>query len=192
MDDQTQAKTPQVKRNYFVFLPVAFFVLLAAIFASQLLSGKDTSVLPSVLIDKPAPTTNLPPLDPAAPSGINSADFSGRVTVLNVFASWCVPCREEHPVLLEFAKDKRFTLVGFSYKDAAENATRFLNDLGNPYAAVGTDISGRAGIEWGVYGVPETYVIGKDGTIRYKHVGPLDRKTFEQNLLPVIEKALAQ
>jgi cytochrome c biogenesis protein CcmG/thiol:disulfide interchange protein DsbE len=189
--ERSQAMTPAPKRNYFVFLPIAFFLLLAAIFASQLLSGKDTSVLPSALVGKPAPATNLPSLDPTAPSGINSADFSGRVTVLNVFASWCVPCREEHPVLLEFAKDKRFTLVGLNYKDAAENATRFLNDLGNPYAAVGADLSGRAGIEWGVYGVPETYVIGKDGIILYKHVGPLNQTAIRKELLPVLEKALA-
>ncbi|MGL4490645.1 MAG: DsbE family thiol:disulfide interchange protein [Rhizobiaceae bacterium] len=182
---------PATKPNYFVFVPIIAFLGLAAIFASQLLSGKDNTVVPSALVGKPAPITELPPLDPAAPKGISTADFAGRVTVLNVFASWCVPCREEHPVLIEMAKDKRFTLVGFNYKDATENATRFLAELGNPYAVVGTDISGRAGINWGVYGIPETYVIGKDGIIRYKHVGPLDLKTFEQNLRPVIEKALA-
>jgi cytochrome c biogenesis protein CcmG, thiol:disulfide interchange protein DsbE len=184
--------TPQVKRNYFVFLPIIFFVALTAIFASQLLSGKDSSVLPSAFIGKAAPLTDLPPLDPAAPTGINSSDFIGRITVLNVFASWCAPCRQEHPFLIELAKDKRFALVGLNYKDAAENATRFLAELGNPYATIGTDISGRAGIEWGVYGVPETYIIGKDGIIQYKHVGPVDAKSISQMLLPVIEKALAK
>ena len=180
------------KRNYFVFLPIIFFLALAAIFASQLLSGKDTSVLPSALIGKPAPATDLPSLDPAALTGLKSSDFIGRVTVLNVFASWCVPCREEHPVLIEFAKDKSFTLVGFNYKDAPENAARFLAELGNPYTTIGTDISGRAGIEWGVYGVPETYIISKDGTILYKHVGPLDSGSISKELMPVIKKALAQ
>jgi cytochrome c biogenesis protein CcmG, thiol:disulfide interchange protein DsbE len=184
--------TQPAKRNYFVFLPIIFFLALAAVFAGQLLSGKDNSVLPSVLIGKAAPLTDLPPLDPAAATGINSADFMGQVTILNVFASWCAPCRQEHPFLIELAKDKRFTIVGLNYKDEPDNASRFLSELGNPYASIGIDISGRAGIEWGVYGVPETYIIGKDATILYKHVGPLDGNAISQMFMPIIEKALAQ
>jgi cytochrome c biogenesis protein CcmG, thiol:disulfide interchange protein DsbE len=176
--------------NKLAFVPFVLFVTLAGVFAFQLTSGKDTSELPSALIGKAAPTTNLPPLDPAIP-GVNSATFQGRVTVLNVFASWCVPCREEHPSLLELAKDKRFTLSGLNYKDKPDQAMRFLADLGNPYAEIGADISGRAGIDWGVYGVPETYVIGEDGTIRFKFVGPLGPDMMRSVLLPEIEKALA-
>ena len=183
--------TPQPKkRNLLAFAPIILFAGLAAVFAFQLVSGKDTGQLPSVLIGKPAPLTDLPPLDPAA-SRLKSADFAGRVTVLKVFASWCVPCREEAPALIEFAKDKRFTLVGLNYKDKPENAARFLAEFGNPFAAIGADSGGRAGIEWGVYGVPETYIIGKDGTIRYKFVGPLDDASWRSNVLPQIEKALA-
>lgn len=178
------------KRNYFVFLPILIFLVLAAIFANQLLSGKDNSILPSVLIGKPAPATDLPSLDRLYP-GISSANFIGRVTVLNVFASWCVPCREEHPFLMELAKDKRFTLAGFNYKDVAVNAEDFIVKLGNPYSEIGTDLSGRAGIDWGIYGVPETYIIDKNGMITHKHVGPLDAQVIEQELMPIIEKALA-
>ncbi len=178
------------KRNWMAFLPIIVFAALAGVFAWQLMSPKDKSELPSVLLGKPAPVTDLPPLDPAAP-GLKSADFIGRVTVLNVFASWCVPCREEAPALIEFAKDKRFTLAGLNYKDKPENAAAFLAQFGNPFAVIGADISGRAGIDWGVYGVPETYVIGKDGTIRFKFVGPLDEATWKATMLPEIEKALA-
>ena len=185
----TQTRMPK-KRNWIAFAPIILFAGLAAVFALQLVSGKDTSQLPSMLIGKPAPTTDLPPLDPSAP-GLKSSDFTGRVTVLNVFASWCVPCREEAPALIEFSKDKRFTLAGLNYKDKPENAARFLAEFGNPFAVIGADIGGRAGIDWGVYGVPETYVIGRDGTIRFKFVGPLDEASWKASVLPEIEKALA-
>jgi cytochrome c biogenesis protein CcmG, thiol:disulfide interchange protein DsbE len=182
---------PLLKRNYLAFLPVVFFLSLAAIFASQLMSGKDASVLPSALIGKSAPATDLPSLNPSALNGLKSAAFTGHVTVLNVFASWCIPCRQEHPALIKLAKDKRFILAGLNYKDRPENAKRFIAELGDPYAIIGTDEAGRAGIEWGVYGVPETYVIDKDGIIRYKYVGPLDDKAIVLEILPEIEKALA-
>ncbi len=178
------------KRNWMAFLPIIVFAALAGVFAMQLTSTKDKSELPSMLIGKPAPATDLPPLDSTAP-GLKSAGFIGRVTVLNVFASWCVPCREEAPALIGFAKDKRFTLAGLNYKDKPENAAAFLAEFGNPFAVIGADSSGRAGIDWGVYGVPETYVIGKDGTIRFKFVGPLDEATWKATMLPEIEKALA-
>lgn len=182
------SEKPKVK--WLAFLPIILFAALAGVFAFQLYAGKNSADLPSALIGKQAPQTDLPPLD-AASIGLKSADFMGRVTVLNVFASWCVPCREEHPVLLELAKDKRFTLAGLNYKDKPENALQFLTDMGNPYAVIGADISGRAGIDWGVYGVPETYVIGKDGAILYKHVGPLDAEALRAEILPVVERAVA-
>ena len=182
------SEKPKVK--WAAFLPIILFAALAVVFAFQLYSGKNSADLPSALIGKTAPQTDLPSLDGAS-TGLKSADFIGRVTVLNVFASWCVPCREEHPVLMELAKDKRFTLAGLNYKDKPENAQRFIADNGNPYAIIGADTSGRAGIDWGVYGVPETYVIGKDGAILYKHVGPLDAEAVKVEILPVVEKALA-
>lgn len=127
----------------------------------------------SALIGRPAPATQLPPLEGTDLPGIDSARFAGRVTVLNVFASWCAPCRDEHPVLVGLSKDDRYVMAGLNYKDKPENARRFLGDLGNPYAAIGIDEAGRTAIDWGVYGVPETFVIGKDGRIAYKHVGPV-------------------
>ena len=105
--------------------------------------------------------------------GLDSKQFAGKVTLVNVFASWCAPCREEHPVLLALSQDKRFVMAALNYKDQPENARRFLGDLGNPFQAIGVDEAGRTAIDWGVYGVPETFVIGKDGKIAYKHVGPL-------------------
>lgn len=180
------------KRSKIVFVPIILFLLLAGIFASQLLSGKNNTVLQSALLGRAAPKTNLPALKGFSALGLNTADFLGRVTVLNVFASWCVPCRDEHPVLTELAKDKRFVLVGLSYKDKPENAAQFLQQLGNPYAVIGSDVSGRAGIDWGVYGVPETYVINKSGVITYKSVGPLDSAIVAEQLQPEIMKALKQ
>ncbi|AZO26946.1 MULTISPECIES: DsbE family thiol:disulfide interchange protein [Mesorhizobium] len=189
MSSETQ--TPAPRRRLFVILPLLVFLGLAGLFLSQLLSGRDVSEIPSALIGLPAPQTNLPPLEGANLPGLESRSFVGKVTLVNVFASWCAPCREEHPVLLALAQDKRFTLAALNYKDEPENARRFLGDLGNPYQAIGVDPAGRAAIDWGVYGVPETFVVGKDGKIAYKHVGPLTPESARDLLLPQIEKALA-
>ncbi|MBX3596495.1 MAG: DsbE family thiol:disulfide interchange protein [Rhizobiaceae bacterium] len=178
-------------RRLLVLLPLLIFVVLAGIFFRQLISGEDVSVVPSALIGAKAPATNLPPLEGVDLPGLDTSKFQGRVTLVNVFASWCAPCREEHPVLVELAKDNRFDLAGLNYKDASANARRFLGDLGNPYAAIGVDEKGRAAIDWGVYGVPETFVVGKDGTIRFKHVGPLTPEAVQKTLMPEIERALA-
>jgi cytochrome c biogenesis protein CcmG/thiol:disulfide interchange protein DsbE len=123
--------------------------------------------------------------------GLDSKAFAGKVTLVNVFASWCAPCREEHPVLLGLSQDKRYVLAALNYKDQPENARRFLGDLGNPFQAIGSDPTGRTAIDWGVYGVPETFVVGKDGRIAFKHVGPLTPDAVRTELLPQIEKALA-
>ncbi|RUU55856.1 DsbE family thiol:disulfide interchange protein [Mesorhizobium sp. M2C.T.Ca.TU.002.02.1.1] len=184
-------EAPASRRRLFVLLPLLVFLGLAGLFLSQLLSGRDTSEIPSALIGLPAPQTDLPPLEGTSLPGLESKDFAGKVTLVNVFASWCAPCREEHPVLLGLSQDKRFTLAALNYKDQPENARRFLGDLGNPYQAIGVDPAGRAAIDWGVYGVPETFVIGKDGKIAYKHVGPLTPDSVKALLLPQIEKALA-
>ncbi|TIV62550.1 MAG: DsbE family thiol:disulfide interchange protein, partial [Mesorhizobium sp.] len=179
------------RRRLFVLLPLLVFLGLAGLFLSQLLSDRDVAEIPSALIGLPAPQTSLPPLEGVNLPGLDSKSFAGRVTLVNVFASWCAPCREEHPVLLGLSQDKRFTLTALNYKDQPENARRFLGDLGNPYQAIGVDPAGRAAIDWGVYGVPETFVIGKDGKIAYKHVGPLTPDSVRTLLLPQIEKALA-
>ncbi|TPI66444.1 DsbE family thiol:disulfide interchange protein [Mesorhizobium sp. B3-1-3] len=189
MSIETETAAP--RRRLFVLLPLLVFLGLAGLFLWQLLSGRDASEIPSALIGLPAPQTSLPPLEGISLPGLDTKSFTGKVTLVNVFASWCAPCREEHPVLLGLSQDKRFTLAALNYKDQPENARRFLGDLGNPYQAIGVDPAGRAAIDWGVYGVPETFVIGKDGRIAYKHVGPLTPESVRALLLPQIEKALA-
>jgi cytochrome c biogenesis protein CcmG/thiol:disulfide interchange protein DsbE len=176
------------RRSPLVFLiPLILFGALALVFAVGLFSG-DASKVPSALIGKPAPVITLSQLDGLQLHGqpvpaFAMADLAkGRATLVNVFASWCAPCRVEHPFLVAMAespavKTGKVVLVGMNYKDEAENARRFLGALGNPYSAVGVDRSGRAAIEWGVYGVPETFLIGPDGRILEKHVGPLDAQT---------------
>ena len=177
-----------------VLIPLLAFLGLAVLFFIRLGSG-DPSTLPSALIGKPAPDFDLPPLDGLTSGnqpipGLKRADLLGHVSLVNVFASWCGPCRIEHPVLQELAKDKRFHLVAINYKDKTDNARQFLEDVGNPYAAIGVDARGRTGIDWGVYGVPETFLIGDDGVIRYKFVGPLTDDAVARILEPEIEKAL--
>jgi cytochrome c biogenesis protein CcmG/thiol:disulfide interchange protein DsbE len=189
-------ETPNIgRRRVLVLLPLAFFLALVLLFFGRLYSG-DPSVLPSALIGHPAPQTNLPPVsglerDGAPVPGLDPASFKGAVTVINVWASWCVPCHDEAPLLMQLAQDSRFRLVGINYKDEADNARRFLGRYGNPFAAAGADQNGRAAIEWGVYGVPETFIVGKDARIAYKLVGPISPDNFDAVLKPQIEKALA-
>jgi cytochrome c biogenesis protein CcmG/thiol:disulfide interchange protein DsbE len=183
------------RRRLLVLLPLIAFGLLAALFYGRLFSG-DPSRLPSALIGREAPVFDLPALeglsrDGAPVPGLTSTELKGGVTVLNVFASWCGPCRDEHPFLVQLAKQQGFRLVGLNYKDDAENTRRFLGRFGNPFAAVGVDANGRAAIDWGVYGVPETFVIGKDGRIAYKYVGPIDELGLKARLMPEIVKAMA-
>ena len=178
-----------------VFIPLAMFAALAALFFVRLGSG-DPSSIPSALIGRPVPDTSLPPVaglvhDGSPLPGLNSADFKGAVTVVNVWGSWCIPCRDEAPLLMRLAEDHRIRVAGINYKDQPENARRFLGRFGNPFSAVGADESGRAAIEWGVYGVPETFVIGRNGKVAYKLVGPVTQGNIEQVLKPEIEKALA-
>jgi cytochrome c biogenesis protein CcmG/thiol:disulfide interchange protein DsbE len=189
VEPATEAKP---RRRLLVLLPLLVFLGLAGVFLAQLLSGQDGTEIPSALIGQPAPATQLPPLEGSGLPGLDSAQFAGKVTVLNVFASWCAPCRQEHPVLMGLAQDDRYAMAALNYKDKPENARRFLGDLGNPYRSIGVDEAGRTAIDWGVYGVPETFVIGKDGAIAYKHVGPLTPDSVRTALLPEIEKALAR
>ncbi len=182
------------RRSWLVALPLVGFIALAGIFLLRLYSG-DPSKIPSALIGRPAPQTPLPQLDGLARDGaqvpgLDPQIFKGRVSVVNVWASWCVPCHDEAPLLTELSKDKRLQIVGINYKDAPENARRFLGRYGNPFGIVGVDGNGRASIEWGVYGVPETFVIGRDGTIAYKMVGPVTPENFQSVLKAEIDKAL--
>jgi cytochrome c biogenesis protein CcmG/thiol:disulfide interchange protein DsbE len=178
-------------RKIAIWTPIAVFAALAVLFLIRLEQGGDPSLIPSALIGRPAPVTVLPPLEGLDRPGIDTADFAGKVTLVNIWASWCVPCREEHPILEKLATDKRIHLVGINYKDQAANARAFLGQMGNPYAAVGVDEKGRGSIDWGVYGVPETFLVGRDGKIRFKFVGPLSEQSLATGLMPEIEKALA-
>jgi cytochrome c biogenesis protein CcmG/thiol:disulfide interchange protein DsbE len=181
-------------RRVFVLLPLVIFIALAALFFFRL--GSDPARIPSALIGRPVPPADLPAIeglvsDGIPVPGINSADFKGNVTLVNVWASWCVPCHDEVPYLQRLAQDKRVRLVGINYKDQTDNARRFIGRYGNPFSAVGADANGRAAIDWGVYGVPETFVVGRDGRIAYKLVGPINAENFDSQLKPAIEKALA-
>jgi len=182
------------RRSFLLALPLIAFLGLTVLFMLRLGSG-DPSRIPSALIGHPAPQTALPALngllnDGAQVPGLDPAMFSGKVSVVNVWASWCAPCHEEAPLLNELAKDKRLQLVGIDYKDTPDNARRFLGRYGNPFGAVGVDGNGRAAIEWGVYGVPETFVVGRDGKIVYKLVGPITPDNIEGVLKAEIDKAL--
>jgi cytochrome c biogenesis protein CcmG/thiol:disulfide interchange protein DsbE len=183
------------RRSVLVFIPLVVFLGLAALFLIRLGAG-DISRIPSVLIGHPAPATMLPGVaglerNGKPVPGLEADSFKGAVAVLNVWASWCVPCRDEAPLLLTLARDPRVRILGINYKDSAENARRFLARYGNPYVANGADLNGRASIEWGVYGVPETFVVGRDGRIAYKLIGPIEPVNLEKILKPEIEKALA-
>jgi cytochrome c biogenesis protein CcmG/thiol:disulfide interchange protein DsbE len=183
------------RRRVIVLAPLLIFLGLVLLFLIRLYAG-DPSQIPSALIGHPAPQTNLPPVagldrNGAPVPGIDAAHFKGAVTVVNVWASWCVPCHDEAPLLMQLARDSRLRLIGINYKDEPENARRFLGRYGNPFAAAGADLNGRAGIEWGVYGVPETFVVGRDARIAYKLVGPITADNFDTVLKPEIEKALA-
>lgn len=179
--DNTPAR-PASRRLFLI--PVILFGALSLLFLVQLFTG-DPSRVPSALIGRQVPALELPALEGLTRAGAPVPGFAradlagGRISIVNVFASWCVPCRTEHPFLMEMAgsdlaRDGRLAIIGINYKDEPENARRFLGALGNPYARVGTDRAGRSAIEWGVYGVPETFLVGADGTILAKIVGPLD------------------
>ena len=178
-------------------VPLLVVGLLGVLFAVALRSG-DPSRLPSALIGRPAPETNMAPVpglltrDGKPMPGISAADFKGAVTLVNVWASWCVPCHDEAPFLSALAEDPRIRLVGINYKDQPDNARRFLGRYGNPFAAAGADGNGRASMDWGVYGVPETFLIGRDGKIAYKLVGPITEQNLERVIRPEIERALAK
>lgn len=176
------------RRNIFALLPILLFAALALLFYKGL-SG-DPSTLPSALINKPVPAFNLAPVNQLGVPGLSDAELkSGQVHVVNIWASWCVPCRQEHPVLVELSKRSDIRLVGINNKDEPDNARRFLGALGQPFAAVGSDRDGRVTIDWGGYGVPETFIVDSKGIIRSKHVGPLTTEEINGDFGAQIEAA---
>ncbi len=184
-----------IGRYMLAIIPLAVFAIFAATAGKMLydqeVNGKNVADLPSALIGTRAPVLAMPALDGSNTQALTSQAIAGKLTLVNVFASWCVPCRQEHPILKELSKDPRLNLVGINYKDRQDNALRFLGELGNPYKAIGVDPNGKAAIDWGVYGIPESYLVAADGTILYKRVGPFDPQSLETGLYPAIEKALA-
>ena len=195
MNKTASGNSERRPRRFIVLAPLILFAGLTALFLVRLNAG-DPSLIPSALIGHPVPQTTLPPIaglkrDGAAVPGVDPASFKGAVTVVNVWASWCVPCHDEAPLLMQLAQDQRLRVIGINYKDDADNARRFLGRYGNPFAAAGADQNGRAAIEWGVYGVPETFVIGRDGRIAFKLIGPITPENFQSILVPQIDKALA-
>jgi len=194
MNGDTTFDPSRLRRVLLMALPLIAFAGLAVLFLFRLHDG-DPSRIPSALIGRPAPQTALPPLqglvDNGEPvPGLDPATFKGKVSVVNVWASWCVPCHDEAPLLTALGQDKRLQVIGINYKDQPENARRFLGRYGNPFGIVGVDSNGRAAIEWGVYGVPETFIVGRAGTIVFKLVGPITPDNIDSVLKAEIDKAL--
>lgn len=172
-------------RRLIYIAPILLFMALAGWFGISLYREGNPSDLPSALIDQPVPRFELPPL-PGFEAGFSDADLGGEVALVNVFASWCVPCLAEHPLLTRLAVEEGIPLYGINYRDPEADAVAWLTRHGNPYRLIGSDRTGRIGIEWGVYGVPETYIIDADGRIRYRHVGPLTPDIVQRELMPLI------
>ena len=174
------------RRRLLFMLPLAMFGLIAAYFVAGLDPDRNPAAVPSALIDQPAPAFELEALVEGA-SGLSNADLGSDVVLINFFSSWCVPCRIEHPLLIELAHERNVPIYGIVYKDQPDAIIRWLGELGSPYAKVLVDPDSRTAIDFGVYGVPETYVIDREGRIRFRYAGPLDEATVEQILLPLIE-----
>jgi cytochrome c biogenesis protein CcmG/thiol:disulfide interchange protein DsbE len=176
------------KRARYV-IPVAIFAALAIIFAWGL--TRDPKEIPSTLIGKAVPQFNLPAVK-GRTAGLANTDLRGEVSLVNVFASWCPQCREEHPLIMQMKSQNVVTIHGLNYKDRPDDAAKWLDELGDPYTRTGADLNGRVGIDWGVYGVPETFVISKDARVAYKHIGPLTPKVLERTILPLIQRLRQQ
>jgi len=165
-------------------LPLFGFIVLAGFLGVGL--KLDPREIPSPLINKPAPDFSVPTLF-YAEKMITNQQFKGQVWLLNVFASWCVACRQEHPLLNDLSKQNQLTLVGLNYKDQREDALQWLNELGNPYSTIAYDLKGDVGIDYGVYGVPESFLIDKKGLIRFKQIGPFSAESIKNQLLPLVK-----
>ena len=171
-------------------IPVAIFAVVAIVFGVYLWQvgpgGKDISQLPSAMIDKPVPQFDLPAIE-GRTDGLKTSDLRGKVSLVNVWASWCPPCRIEHPILMTLAREG-VTIYGINFRNKPEDAQKFLNELGNPFARIGADTKGRVAIDWGVYGYPETFVIDAEGRIRYRHVGPINPGQIDSIIRPLLKK----
>jgi cytochrome c biogenesis protein CcmG/thiol:disulfide interchange protein DsbE len=177
------------RRRLLLALPAVGFAGLAAVFAWGI--SRDPNQLPSALIGKEVPRFDLPPVEGRL-LGLASKDLYGEVSLVNVFASWCVACRAEHPLFMRLARDKSVPIHGLNYKDRPEDAAQWLNILGDPYTRTGADRDGRVAIDWGVYGVPETFVVGADGRIAHKHIGPVTEEALRETILPLVERLRQQ
>ncbi len=193
--DPAAAEEPKPQRRvWLIFLPLVVFLALAGLFLLRLYGG-DASRLPSALIGKDVPAFNLPAVAGEDRPGLSDADLrQGHVTLVNVFASWCVPCHQEHALLMQLSNDPALSglgvkIAGIAYKDEPENIRRFLGEAGDPYSQIGADRSGRTAIDWGVYGVPETFIVRGDGKIAYKFIGPMSAEAVRSVVLPEIVKA---
>ena len=182
VDKSMQQKRPWYRVSGLVVAPAVAFVLM--VFFAWGLFNRDEA-LPSAMLEKSVPEFSLPPVL-GRDDGLSTQDLAGHVSLVNVFASWCVPCRAEHPLFIELAELGEVPLYGINYKDPPEQARAWLDELGDPYTRIGADRDGRVGIEWGVYGVPETYVIAADGTIAYRHVGPITRTILQDTIMPIV------
>lgn len=177
------------RRSILAFLPLAVAATLVIVLAWGL--NRDPSNLPSTLLGKAVPDFDLPPVQ-GRTLGLSSTDLKGEVSLVNVFASWCVACREEHPLFMKLTAQGTVPLHGLNYKDQPDDAAKWLDRLGDPYTRTGADVSGRVAIDWGVYGVPETFVIGADGRIAYKHIGPVSEDVLTRTILPLVESLRQQ
>ena len=168
-----------------LLIPVTAFAILTIVLGFGL--TRNPREVPSPLIGKPVPQFSLAPVS-GRTLGLSSADLRGNVSLVNIFASWCVPCRQEHPVLLALQREGLVPLYGLNYKDRPEDAGPWLDKLGDPYARTGADLDGRVGIDWGVYGVPETFIIDREGRIAYKHIGPITSQIVDEKIRPLVAK----
>src|SRR6266849_3689887 len=175
--------TRQRRSRLVLLLPLVLFFGLVLAFAVRL--DRDPSKIPSALIGKSVPVFSLPPVK-GRELELSNSDLNGEVSLVNIFASWCVACREEHPLLMQLKAGRAVPVHGLDYKDEPDNAARWLNSMGDPYTRTGADRDGRVAIDWGVYGVPETFVVGTDGTIAYKQIGPLTQEALDETILPLV------
>jgi cytochrome c biogenesis protein CcmG/thiol:disulfide interchange protein DsbE len=178
-------------RRLIFLAPILAFVGLAVYFATPLLRGTDPGLIPSPLIDKAAPNFDLPPL-PGYAHGVNSADLKGQPHIVNIFASWCIPCRAEAPMLMSLSHATHAPILGIDQADKPDNALAYLKELGDPYAAIGMDNDRHVSIDWGAYGAPETFIVDAQGVIRFKQVGPLTQADIRNTILPLLARLGAQ
>jgi cytochrome c biogenesis protein CcmG, thiol:disulfide interchange protein DsbE len=183
--DPTEVERRMVPRRLVFLLPVTLFAVLAGLLAWGL--TRNATDIPSALIGKAVPEFSLPPVK-GRTLGLSSSDLRHEVALVNIFASWCVACREEHPVFMQLAASKKVPLHGLNYKDRPDDAAQWLDTMGDPYTRTGADLNGRVAIDWGVYGVPETFVVSADGHIAYKHIGAVTEQALNETILPLVER----